>query len=264
MLAELQDEPPDGVIVAGDFVGGPHPAETIRMLRDLGAWMIRGNGDSDLLKLRAGRAPAAWSTSQQFALLRWADARIDKETCDFLASLPEQHVVQLPGTDDIRVVHGSPRNPAESIFPYRDPVALDRALVGVSEPVLVCGHTHMQWVAERPGRLALNPGAVAGPLDGQVGAQYAMMSWQAGRWRVNLRTVPYDLDRIRADFVESGLLQAGGPLARAFLCSIECGRDVAKNLLTHAWLLAGKPERLAIPDEVWLQAAETFDWDGYR
>ena len=31
VLQDLQQYEPDGVIVAGDFVGGPHPVETIRL-----------------------------------------------------------------------------------------------------------------------------------------------------------------------------------------------------------------------------------------
>ena len=149
VLAELEGERLDGIIVAGDFVGGPHPVETMQMLRDLGAWMIRGNGDNDLIQLRTGRAPAEWSTILQFSLLRWADTRINQATFDLIASLPEQRVVQLPGTDAIRVVHGSPQHPSESLFPDRDPAALDRALSQITEPVMVCGHTHLQWMATR-------------------------------------------------------------------------------------------------------------------
>jgi putative phosphoesterase len=267
VLQDLQQYEPDGVIVAGDFVGGPHPVETIHLLRSLDSWMIRGNGDSVLVEHAAGNAPAAEYVCLQFALARWANTHVDQETLDFLKSLPEQRVVHLPGAAAIRVVHGSPRNPSESIFPDRDLGALDLALAQISEPVLVCGHTHIPWSLERNGRLALNSGAVAGPLNGEVGAQYARLIWQGDRWQVVHRTVPYDLERIRVAFRESGLLEQGGALARAFLLSIETGENVAKDFLAYAYGLttaAELEEGNVVPDDVWEQAAATFDWGSYE
>lgn len=266
VLEDLKQYELDGIIVAGDFIGGPHPVETIRMLRTLDAWMIRGNSDSRLVERAAGNMPAKY-TCLQFALARWASARVDQETTDFLKSLPEQRVVNIPGIPAIRVVHGSPRNQSESIFPDPDLSTLDLALAQISEPILVCGHTHIPWSMERNGRLALNPGAVTGPLNGDVGAQYALLTWQEERWQVVHHTVTYDLERIRADFRESGLLEEGGALARAFLLSIETGENVADDFLGYAYGLmtdAELEESDVVPDDVWEQAAATFDWDGYE
>ena len=95
VLQDLRQYEPDGVIVAGDFVGGPHPVETIRLLRSLDSWMIRGNSDSRLVEHAAGNAPAAEYACLQFALARWANAHVDQETLGFLKSLPEQRVVRV-------------------------------------------------------------------------------------------------------------------------------------------------------------------------
>jgi len=272
VLAEIQQKGVDGVIVAGDLTGGPHPDETIELLRELGSWMIRGNSDSQLLQLARGAAPAAWYTSRQFALLRWSARHIDPATLSFLESLPQQRVVEIAGAPAIRVVHGSPRHAAESIFPDQQPEILDLALAQVGEPALVCGHTHIPWVRERDGRLALNPGAVCGPLSGDVGAQYALLAWREGpgasraerRWRVEHCTAAYDLARIRADFCASGLLEQGGALARAFLRSIETAQNVALDFLCFAYELAARKGFAGcdvVPDDVWNEAELTFDWN---
>ena len=60
VLQELQRYDIHGIIVAGDFTGGPHPAETLHLLRTLDARMIRGNGDTYLLRYSNGSAPIAW------------------------------------------------------------------------------------------------------------------------------------------------------------------------------------------------------------
>ena len=265
VLADIQRHSADRIIVAGDLVGGPKPVETIRLLRSLGSRMIRGNSDTGFVRYATGEAPAAWRASLQYALLRWGVRHLDNDTLDFIKSLPEQRVVALPGAVAIRVVHGSPRNPSESIFPDQDPAVLDLALAQTTEPVLVCGHTHISWVQERGDRLALNPGAVCGSLNGDVRAQYALLIWRGDRWHVEHQAVPYDLSRIHADFVEIGLLEEGGALARSFLLSIEIGQNVGDDFLSHAYGLAaeaGFKNCTIVPDDIWEHAAETFDWDG--
>jgi putative phosphoesterase len=266
VLEDLQPVEPDSILVAGDFIGGPQPVEAIRLLRSLDSWMIRGNSDTGLLRYGLGDAPDAYYTHRQFALLRWAHRHVDQETFGFIRSLPEQRVVEIGGTAPIRLVHGSPRNPSESIFPDRDPAPLDVALSQTSEPVLVCGHTHIPWQVTRDDRLALNPGAVCGPLNGEVCAQYALLTWRDGRWQAEHRAVSYDLEQIRTSFRESGLLEEGGALARLFLLSIETGQNVADDFFSYAHGLAaqaGFEDHDAIPDATWEQAAATFDWDRY-
>jgi hypothetical protein len=180
--------------------------------------------------------------------------------------LPEQRVIELPGTTPIRVVHGSPRDPVEGLHPD-EPEALDRALANTLEPVLVCGHSHLPWKLERDGKLALNPGAVCGALNGDTRAQYAILTWQHRRWQAEHRAARYDLGQIRAAFRDSGLLEEGGPLARAFLLSIETGQNVGEEWLAYAYSAAanvGFKDCDVVPDAIWEQAATTFEWDKYE
>lgn len=262
--AVLADLPPvDDIIVAGDVTGLLYQDETVRRLRSLGSRMIQGKGEIGLLHYHDGQAPAACYSSRQFDLLRWAHRNIRPETIDFLRALPEQTVLVPPGTTAIRVVHGSPRDPAESIFPRRAPETLEAALAMTQEPVLVCAHTHQPWIVRRGQRLALNPGAVCGPLDGFVGTQYALLHWRAGRWQAELRAIEYDLDPVRRAFRETGLLQEGGPLAHAVLHCIETGHDHALDFLCQARRSAaeaGRSDGRTIPDDIWERTAATFSW----
>jgi putative phosphoesterase len=264
VLADIRQYGVDGYVVAGDLTGGPHQVETINLLRSLDAQMIRGNADNYLLRLAAGDAPQEWWTSHQWALTRWAYRHLNRETLDLIAALPEQRAISLPGTDAVRVVHGSPQSISESIYPDRDPATLEAALAQVAEPILVCGHTHRPWKQERDGRLALNPGAVCGPLNGKVGAQYALLTWQDHRWHIEHHHVTYDLEPLHAAFGASGLLSEGGALARAVLLSIESGRNLAGNFLSYAYGLAaqaGFKNCTVVPDDIWEQAAATWCWN---
>jgi putative phosphoesterase len=266
VLTDLNQYEVDGIIVAGDLAGGPQTVEVIRLLRSFGSLMIRGNSDRDLVRYDAGEMPAHCRTCRQFAQLRWIHRHVDRETLDFIKSLPEQRVVEMAGTAALRVVHGSPRDPLERIFPHRDPSTLDLALAQTSEPVLVCGHTHVPWKVERDGKLALNPGAVCRPLNGEVGAQYALLTWRGARWQVRHLTIPYDLEKTRAAYRESGLLEQGGAWARAVLLDIETGRNAFKDFFSYAYRLAaeaGFQDCDVVPDDIWEHATATFDWDSY-
>jgi len=267
VLADMNAYELDGIVVAGDLVGGPQSMETIRRLRDLGCWLIRGNSEGYALSFYEGDGPDYWRTSRQWASMRWSTRQLDHETLIFLRSLPEQLVIRLPGTTPIRVVHGSPRNPSELLFPDRDPGSLEKALAAIAEQVLVCGHSHRPWSVQQNGQLALNPGAVCAPLNGKIGAQYALLTWQGASWRVSHQMVDYDLELVRRAYRNSGLLTAGGALARSFLLTIETGRDVASDFLSYAYQLAaeaGYPGCQVVPNGIWEQAAVTYRWNRER
>ena len=79
-LTDAQRHEVDGIIVAGDLTGGPHPGETIRLLRALGSWMIRGNSPWQQEQVRglvfnpgAVCGPLNGDTRAQYALLTWQD-----------------------------------------------------------------------------------------------------------------------------------------------------------------------------------------------
>ena len=289
VLADARQQGVDGIIVAGDFTtGGPQQLETINLLRSLGGWMIRGNSESYLLAYGAGNVPDGWRVSKQWASVRWSYSHLNRETLDFIASLPEQRVVALDDAAPIRVVHGSPRSSSEHLFPDRDPVSLrafrkagllppgrdrvklDQALVQVKESVLVCGHSHIPWKQEQDELLVLNPGSVGAPINGDVRAQYALLTCQRSwpsktiTWQAEHRAIAYDLALVRAAVSESGLLEEGGAFARAWLLVIETGQNVSGHFVSYAHELAAESRYEGgdvVPDSIWERAIATFDWE---
>jgi hypothetical protein len=99
-------------------------------------------------------------------------------------------------------------------------------------------------------------------LNGDPRAQYATLSWQAGRWHAEHHAVAYDRARIRGAFAESGLLEEGGALARAFMLSIETAANVGEFLLSHAYrraAAAGCENSEVLPGDLWEEAEATFN-----
>ena len=281
VLADVKRENVDGIIVAGDSTGGPDPVETFHQVRALNGWTIRGNSEDYFLTYDRGDAPEAWRVSDQWATMRWLYQRLDRETLDYMAALPHQRVVTLDGTAPIRIVHGSPHSPTQHLVPDgdartvracrqarlplsgRNAVSAAQALAHTEETVLVCGHSHIHWLWVKEGRLVLNPGSVGAPINGDPRAQYALLTWQGGRWHATHRALEYDAGRVRAAYQDSGLLAAGGAFTRAYLRGIETGRNFPGHFLHHVYRLAaeeGVAGAPVVPDAVWERAVTSFDW----
>jgi hypothetical protein len=199
--------------------------------------------------------------------MRWIYRQLNDNTLEYLLSLPEQLTVAADGAAPIRVVHGSPRSQSELLYPDTGPVAFQRALADIAEPVMICGHTHMPWQHSLNGKFALNPGTVGSPANGHVGTQYAIITWHKGCWNAELRAISYDVARIREAYQQSGFLQEGGAFARALLCTIETGHGVAREFINHAYAVAAEAGYAGcetVPDDAWQRAAEIFNWERYQ
>ena len=283
VLANVKRQGVDGMIVAGDFCDRPQPLEAVRAVQALDACVIRGNRENYLLAYHGLDAPDHWRTGRQWIGVRWLHERLDGESLDYMASLPEQCVYAADGTDPIRVAHASPGSMTKLVVPSHDPdtmelyrqagllelrhngwSTIDEVLTLLDEPVLICGHSHIPWKQEQDGRLAVNPGSVGIPINGDTRAQYALLTWKGGCWKHEHRAIDYDHDRIRAAYLESGILAIEGAFARAQLQGIETGQNVPGWLVTHCRRCAaeaGIPESEAIPDAIWDQAVAAFDWE---
>jgi putative phosphoesterase len=261
-LKEIEDDKVEGFIVAGDMIGGPNPVEVINRLRDLDAWMIRGNNENYISQFASGEAPTWWYTARQWSFMHWNFQRMDQETLEFLQSLPDQKTIGISKTDPIRIAHGSPRKISELVYPDKDITILDIALQMISEPVLILGHTHIPWQMQRNGQLALNPGSVCATLTGKTGGSYAILSWKSNHWEVELRELNYDISLVKKAFEDTGLLSEGGVFAERWLHDIETGENTLPLFVDYAYeqaVKAGYPNSPFVPDDVWNESAKSFD-----
>jgi putative phosphoesterase len=261
-LLEIERDAVDGILVAGDMLAGPNPAQVLRRLRELNCYMIRGNQENYLLQFFAHQAPDWWYTSQQWSFMHWNYRQLADDDLRYLATLPEQRSIHIPDTDAIRMVHGSPRNVSELIFPDQDLSLLDLALSQVNEPVVIFGHTHRPWQMRRNGRLALNPGAPSSNFNGKAeGGSYALLNWADGCWHAELRKLTYNFDAVRNAYTESGLLTAGGAIASYWLQSIETGINYLPRFVEFAFEIArqaGQSNISYVPDQIWDKADRLF------
>jgi putative phosphoesterase len=156
VLAEVEQEAPDVVLVGGDVSAGPFPAESMELLRGLGedAVWIRGNADRELAD--------------------WPAAQLSEEQRAFLAGLPETVVLDIDELGRVLFCHGSPRSDEEIITERSPDERLAAALAGARQQIVVHGHTHVAYDREWGLYRLICPGSVGMPYADLPGAYWGM------------------------------------------------------------------------------------------
>ena len=170
------------VCFLGDAVNmGPFPAETLAALRALSpAFRVRGNHDRYI----ASGTPRPelekyFHCAEGADHTAWTAAALDGEARAWLGAAPASLGFKLGGAE-FRCFHASEES---------DEVPFS---AGAGAPNVLCGHIHSPYVKTAAGGLAVNPGSVGSPLDGNPAASYAVISVN-GRVSAEIVRVPYDL-----------------------------------------------------------------------
>ncbi|MGZ4278881.1 MAG: metallophosphoesterase family protein [Solirubrobacteraceae bacterium] len=220
VLAELEREPVDLIVVGGDAVPGPLPGPTLGLLRSLGdrAVFVRGNTDRwtvEEFDARAGTGPDEPRAERPAAA--WTATMIDQEQRDFLASFQEPLVIEVDGVGATLFCHGSPRCDDEILTALTPEDRWRPMFAGVEQQLVVCGHTHAQSDRVLGGIRVVNAGSVGMPFEGRAGAFWALLGPD-----VQLRRTDYDIRAAEAelrgggwpgvdDFLRNSLLEPADP-----------------------------------------------------
>jgi putative phosphoesterase len=190
VLQEIRQAEVDQVVVGGDVLPGPMPRETLACLLDLDipVQFIRGNGDRVVLAQMAGR-DIDEVPEQHREPIRWVAQQLHPDYERLLASWPATLRVEIGGLGEVMFCHATPRSDTE-IFTRLTPEA---PLLPIFEepgvPLVICGHSHMQF-DRRIGRIrVVNAGSVGMPF-GEPGADWLLLGPD-----LQLRHTPYDLTK---------------------------------------------------------------------
>ena len=165
VLADLQSINPDLIVVGGDVVAGPMPAEVMDHLVALGERIcfVRGNADREVVTAYDGRPHAdpidVADPAERVAA--YAASRIDREHRDLLASFAEHLIVEIEGLGQVLFCHGSPRSDEEIVSAATTEGRLREILIGVDQDIVVCGHTHAQFDRRVDSKRVVNAGSVS-------------------------------------------------------------------------------------------------------
>jgi predicted phosphodiesterase len=208
VLADLEGDDVDTILLGGDVASGPMPGETLALLRSQSVPLrfVRGNADRVLdFAGFPGEDLALWKRSRL-----WVAERLGEEDLSFLAGLPLDVVVDVDGLGSIRFCHGAPGSDELVITKVTPDERLRRLLEGVGERVVVCGHTHVQFDRSVDGVRVVNAGSVGAPYEAAPGAY-----WLVAGPEIELRRTGYDVE----DAV-SRIEATGFPRAREFAAEL--------------------------------------------
>lgn len=184
VLADVEHEGVDLVLVGGDVIWGPMPAKTLERLRSLGdrAVVIAGNCEREVVeRSRSGdERRDAWTD--------WCADRMSPEQLVFVAALPATVAVEIRRLGTTLFCHGSPRSDAEMITARSSQKRLRTILADVGEDVVVCGHTHVQFDRRAAGKRIVNAGSVGMAYEGAPG----LACWATLGPGVELRRTGFD------------------------------------------------------------------------
>jgi putative phosphoesterase len=192
VLADVARADVDAVVIGGDNVAGPWPAETYARLDalDLPTTWVRGNADRELLG-EGGRAPAE--------VVEWVRARLDQAAIEKLANDPLTATLDIDDLGPVLFCHATPRDASEIRTAISPDERWAEVLDGVAEDVIVCGHTHVQFDRAAAGKRIVNAGSIGMPYEDEPGAYWAILG--PG---VEHRRSTYDVGAMRAAVEETG------------------------------------------------------------
>ena len=246
VIDELDRLQPDAVILNGDLINAvPYSAEVIDVVRRAGWMVVRGNHEFYYLDFGTDRVQDGYADPTRWGQLHWLVEHITPEQGAYLAMLPDDCTVYLPGAQPMRVTHGVPGRNRVGFYSEQPAASIAADLHAVQERTLLSAHTHVQveryvcWEAEgaddvyadphggaAPENVArdwhvINPGSVGLPLNGDPTAQFALLeavpeAQQPGGWQATLRRIPYDRRPALEAFHTSGMWEAGGVISELF------------------------------------------------
>jgi predicted phosphodiesterase len=197
VLAELEADPPDAVVIGGDVAAGPMPVEVLERLREL-PWPVRylrGNADRFVVMGYDGTIPQELLEQPLFAADAWTATFLSRADRDFLDGLPTLLRFPVGALGEVLFCHATARSDEERVTVFTPEERLARILDEAGAPLVVGGHTHRQFDRTAGGRRMVNAGSVGRPYEHQPGAYWLRLGPE-----VELRRTSYDTGEASARF----------------------------------------------------------------
>jgi predicted phosphodiesterase len=193
VLADVREARVDRIVIGGDVLPGPMPRESLDLLYslDIPAHFIIGNGDREAAgAARSTVSPVIPESFRQ--AMTWNAAQLQPRDLEAIDAWPLTIQTRIDGIGEVLFCHATPRNDAaifvkttaeEKLLPIFEPLGV---------PLVVCGHTHMQFDRMIGTTRVVNAGSVGMPFD-EPGAYWALLG--PG---VALRRTEYDYEAAAA------------------------------------------------------------------
>ncbi len=189
VLAEVEREGFDAIVVGGDAFWGPWPAETLdRLLALERARFVIGNCDHETFEQADGQYAEANA---------WVAGKLEAGTEALVAGWPLTVELAIDGLGRVCFCHSTPRSDTEVVTPLTPEPDIVEALSGTDAATVVCGHVHVQWDIPAGRKRLVNAGSVGFGYEGRPGAFWLELGPD-----VRHRRTEYDVEAAAAALAE--------------------------------------------------------------
>ena len=198
----------DAIYCVGDVVGrGPHPNETVELLRTLEIATVQGNWD-EAVGMDREQTGAAWATAESEsagnASMRWTSETLADEHKAWLRQLPVTLRLEMRGRS-VLLFHGSPLRANEYLWSERPSRVLARIASDEADDLFWFGHTHEAWHRVVGQAHFVACGSVGCGTEGDARARYAVIYIGDPDIAIGFRSVDYDHLSVVRDQTAAGL-----------------------------------------------------------
>ena len=192
VLAEVERQRVDRIVVGGDVVLGPMPREALARVRALGERAVVIRGNCDRLVADVGSESVAHLPSPIHDAVTWTAHQLNTEERAFLGALPLTATLDVDSIGEVLFCHATPRSDEELFTVQSTDERIAPMFEAVTAPLVVCGHTHMQFDRHVRDLRIVNAGSVGMPY-GAPGAHWLRLG--PG---IRMERTKYDLGKAAA------------------------------------------------------------------
>ncbi|MGL1891970.1 MAG: metallophosphatase family protein [Spirochaetaceae bacterium] len=259
VLTHAKEHKVDKYIIAGDMITDcPSNNTVLKKMMMLDAYIIKGNREDYILN-EINSDKNEWIGLKQMESVLWAKNQLKKIHLDWIKSLPDNLSISFKNMDSILLVHGSPDNQFELLYPH-NLERLTEIANNIQEQVLICGHSHTPWESRINNKLILNPGSVGVAFNKNVAADYGIIEWDENRWNVEHYSIPYDIKSLENDFLSNNTNHF--IWSRLIIQSIKDGKNrniefikLVQEIMDNQGLKQGK----YFPNDIWEEAINKWE-----
>lgn len=144
---------------------------------------------------------------------------IDEKYKDFVRNLPENKYIEINGLK-IQLVHGSPRQQDENIYPNLALDDVEKMVENSSADLILCGHTHIPCgYSLNSGKTVVNVGSVGRSMTEDKMPYWAMLEINDnGTFQIEHKSVKYDNVKV-SEIIKNRNFKHSDDLAKMYIRS---------------------------------------------
>ena len=221
-LDKIKSLKTDKIFCLGDILmAGYDPNGTAKIITELdNLEIIQGNTDKMVACFSEELLEKAKKKSPCMGYALEDDLKIiDEKYKDFVRNLPESKYIEINGLK-IQLVHGSPRQQDENIYPNLALEDVEKMVESSSADLILCGHTHIPCgYSLESGKTVVNVGSIGRSMTEDKMPYWALLDIDDnGTFQIEHTSVKYDNKKV-SKYIKN----------RGFKCALDLAKMYIKE-----------------------------------